>query len=56
MNQDIQTKRLQLREMQLEDAPALFEIWSDPDVTKFILHYSHSRSKQGSIHYRPSVF
>jgi ribosomal-protein-alanine N-acetyltransferase len=32
---ELQTQRLLLREIQLEDAPALFEIFSDPEVTRF---------------------
>ncbi len=32
--EQIITKRLFLRKMKLEDANNLFQIWSDPDVTK----------------------
>lgn len=33
---ELNTKRLHLRKMQVSDAPSLFKIWSDPDVTKFM--------------------
>jgi ribosomal-protein-alanine N-acetyltransferase len=32
----LETDRLILRQMTLEDVPALFKIWSDPEVTKYI--------------------
>ncbi|WP_445509112.1 GNAT family N-acetyltransferase [Rossellomorea marisflavi] len=32
----LQTKRLELHEMTLDDAPALFTLWSHPDVTRFM--------------------
>lgn len=33
---EIQTKRLKLRKMKLSDSASLFNIWSDPEVTKFM--------------------
>ncbi|MEO2207990.1 GNAT family N-acetyltransferase [Paenibacillus pabuli] len=33
---ELQTERLQLRKMQVSDSPALFKIWSDPEVTRFM--------------------
>ncbi len=36
MINDLYTKRLHLRKMKIEDAPKLFEIWSDPNVTKYM--------------------
>lgn len=36
MKAELKTERLYLREMTLDDAQALFCIWSDPDVTKFM--------------------
>ncbi|AVK83391.1 GNAT family N-acetyltransferase [Lysinibacillus sp. B2A1] len=36
MIEQIDTKRLYLRKMKLEDANNLFQIWSDPDVTKYM--------------------
>ncbi|MBK3497331.1 GNAT family N-acetyltransferase [Viridibacillus sp. YIM B01967] len=36
MINDLFTKRLHLRKIQITDAPSLFKIWSDPEVTKFM--------------------
>ncbi len=36
MMTELHTKRLYLRKMKESDAPSLFSIWSDPDVTKFM--------------------
>ncbi|MGE7113405.1 GNAT family N-acetyltransferase [Lysinibacillus sp. NPDC047702] len=36
MIEQIDTKRLYLRKMKIEDANNLFQIWSDPDVTKYM--------------------
>ncbi|WP_339226063.1 GNAT family protein [Oceanobacillus sp. FSL K6-2867] len=36
MKKELFTKRLHLRKMKVSDSPALFNIWSDPDVTKFM--------------------
>ncbi|QTD40607.1 GNAT family N-acetyltransferase [Sporosarcina sp. Te-1] len=33
---EIQTERLVLRKMKVSDSACLFDIWSDPDVTKFM--------------------
>ncbi|MDQ0172696.1 GNAT family N-acetyltransferase [Paenibacillus tundrae] len=33
---ELHTERLQLRKMKDSDSPSLFNIWSDPDVTKFM--------------------
>ncbi|WP_025026322.1 GNAT family N-acetyltransferase [Caldalkalibacillus mannanilyticus] len=33
---ELYTERLHLRKMALADAPYLYSIWSDPDVTKFM--------------------
>ncbi len=33
---ELRTKRLFLRELRLADAPALLEVWSDPEVTEFL--------------------
>jgi len=33
---ELQTERLQLRKMQVSDSASLFEIWSDPEVTRFM--------------------
>ena len=34
--EQIDTNRLYLRKMKIEDADNLFQIWSDPDVTKYM--------------------
>lgn len=36
MKKELFTNRLHLRKMKVSDSPALFNIWSDPDVTKFM--------------------
>ncbi|WP_096189319.1 GNAT family N-acetyltransferase [Evansella halocellulosilytica] len=36
MTTDLFTERLHLRKMTTDDAPSLFKVWSDPDVTKFM--------------------
>ena len=36
MKNELFTERLHLRKMTVSDSPALFNIWSDPDVTKFM--------------------
>lgn len=36
MKDKLETERLLLRTMTEEDAPRLFEVWSSPDVTKFM--------------------
>ncbi|MNI20854.1 Ribosomal-protein-serine acetyltransferase [compost metagenome] len=33
---ELHTERLHLRKMKVSDSSSLFEIWSDPDVTKFM--------------------
>lgn len=33
---ELHTERLHLRKMKVSDSPSLFEIWSDPEVTKFM--------------------
>ncbi|MGE8000938.1 GNAT family N-acetyltransferase [Lysinibacillus sp. NPDC093190] len=43
MIEQIYTKRLYLRKMKMDDAHSLFNIWSDPEVTKFmnITNFTH---------------
>lgn len=43
---EIQTKRLKLRKMKLSDSASLFNIWSDPEVTKFMNINSFTEESQ----------
>ncbi|MBB4826062.1 ribosomal-protein-alanine N-acetyltransferase [Sporosarcina luteola] len=43
---EIQTERLVLRKMKLSDSDCLFDIWSDPEVTKFMNINSFADKKQ----------
>ncbi|MBM7587336.1 ribosomal-protein-alanine N-acetyltransferase [Bacillus pakistanensis] len=36
MIKDLSTKRLMLRKMQVSDSESLFQIWSNPEVTRFM--------------------
>lgn len=36
MIKELTTQRLHLRKMEVSDSPSLFNIWSDPDVTRFM--------------------
>ncbi|KAB8135772.1 GNAT family N-acetyltransferase [Gracilibacillus oryzae] len=36
MNHHLTTKRLQLHKISIADAPKLFRIWSDPEVTRYM--------------------
>lgn len=49
--EQINTKRLYLRKMKKADAHSLFNIWSDPDVTKFmnIANFTHERQAKEMI-------
>lgn len=65
---DLYTERLHLRKMAPADAPYLYSIWSDPDVTKFmnierfndqsqavdIIHYLDTLAHEGKA-YRYSI-
>lgn len=43
---EIQTERLILRKMKLSDSASLFNIWSDPEVTKFMNINSFTEESQ----------
>ncbi|MGN4125973.1 GNAT family N-acetyltransferase [Lysinibacillus sphaericus] len=51
MIKQLSTKRLLLRKMEESDAQALFKIWSDPDVTKFmnISNFTHEHQAKEMI-------
>lgn len=44
--QELNTQRLYLRKMKVSDSQSLFEIWSDPDVTKFMNIANFTNEKQ----------
>ncbi|GAB0166913.1 GNAT family N-acetyltransferase [Lysinibacillus sp. CTST325] len=51
MIEQIYTKRLYLRKMKMADAHILFNIWSDPEVTKFmnITNFTHEEQAKEMI-------
>ncbi|MCY9545574.1 GNAT family N-acetyltransferase [Lysinibacillus xylanilyticus] len=51
MIEQINTKRLYLRKMKMADAHSLFNIWSDPEVTKFmnITNFTHEEQVKEMI-------
>ncbi|PJO42009.1 GNAT family N-acetyltransferase [Lysinibacillus xylanilyticus] len=51
MIEQIHTKRLYLRKMKMADAHSLFNIWSDPDVSKFmnIANFTHEEQAKEII-------
>ncbi|OXS75499.1 GNAT family N-acetyltransferase [Lysinibacillus sp. KCTC 33748] len=51
MIEQMNTKRLYLRKMQMADAHSLFNIWSDPEVTKFmnITNFAHEEQAKEMI-------
>ncbi|WP_404332183.1 GNAT family N-acetyltransferase [Mesobacillus maritimus] len=53
MIKDLYTSRLHLKKMSVTDAPKLFKIWSDPDVTKFmnISPFTHEKQAKEMIEF-----
>ncbi len=43
---ELHTQRLHLRKMKVSDSSSLFQIWSDPDVTRFMNISSFSDENQ----------
>ncbi|WP_044640017.1 GNAT family N-acetyltransferase [Risungbinella massiliensis] len=48
---ELNTKRLYLRKMEVSDSSSLFQIWSDPDVTRFmnISHFTDENQAKDMI-------
>lgn len=53
MNAELQTERLRLCQIKINDAPALFSFWSDPDVTQSmnIAPFQHVDQAVEMIHF-----